>query len=500
MNACCRIRGSPDGEVGSLAEARRVEQNVHAPAPSPYDRERIADTDPRRLRCRERSPTPRPGGPPRQRALPPERSRRPTRRGVGAVLLYHAATNGSPVGPRRRPLLRDLRLPHHDAAAGRSFAAPDDLVPRLPRAACPAAAARRSALVLLDDARRLGPRLAGCARRRSRAASRGRGLRHELVADRPRPETISPRPAARRRCSTLVARDRGAVLPALAAVVLLLALRLGAVRAAWRMVALFRGDGLGRLDGGARDPRATSPFDGDGSRLYFGTDARDGAPARLRRRGAHTARRPRKGACAHALELDERRARCARAGGLHVECCSPSSEFDQASIAGELHRSRKRLACAVAVAATRRGSMLGRALDVAPLRWIGVRSIRGLPPGTGRSRGHAASARHGPERGAVLSCRGSCHRRPRRPLLPVRRAADRREGFRAWLARTASAGIARRRRAARCSSPAPRARCRARVRVRPRPCGRGSAAQRRASFEASGSEAQPRGPHRRIRR
>jgi peptidoglycan/LPS O-acetylase OafA/YrhL len=115
------------------------------------------------------------------------------------------------------------------------------------------------------------------------------------------------------------------------------------------------------------------PFDDDGSRLYFGTDTH--ASALLL------------GCAAAALVLsrsrvrqtpNEPRSRVGDVAGLAALAAFGWVLFSWSEFEPDLYRGQffvaAALATVVVVAATRRGSLLGRALDVAPARWIGKRS------------------------------------------------------------------------------------------------------------------------------
>ena len=197
--------------------------------------------------------------------------------------------------PRRRPVLRDLGLPDHDAAPRRAAVDRDDLAART---SCPAGHAaccprsRSCCVVTL-----LGwPRSSGATR--SPRSERGRRRRpctsSELVADLPRPELLRGDRPPVAAAASVVARDRGAVLPALAA-----------GRARDRVVARQerarrhrrgrhgRRGRVGRVDGRARRARERAVRRRRVAHLLRHRHPRVGAAARLRRGRRDRDARPR---------------------------------------------------------------------------------------------------------------------------------------------------------------------------------------------------------------
>ena len=117
---------------------------------------------------------------------------------------------------RGRRLLRHLRLPDHQTAAGRARPQRDDLPARLLRAPrqTPAAALGGPA----GDGRRAldDPALAAAQHRSRRGHRQLRPLRRQLALRRPVGRLLRPGPRTEPGPPPLVAGDRGAVLPRLA--------------------------------------------------------------------------------------------------------------------------------------------------------------------------------------------------------------------------------------------------------------------------------------------
>ena len=168
------------------------------------------------------------------------------------------------------------------------------------------------------------------------------------------------------------------------------------------------------------------PFDTDASRLYFGTDTHASglllgcAAAALvasRSRVRQTARTPRS-------RIGDVARRWPRSR-LFVWVLFARSEFDPGLYRGGFLAAAA-LCTVVVVAATRRGSLLGRALDNAADALGRQALVRDLPVALARLRRHAARARHRVPRSAapLFVPRARDRRRDRRALVPLPRAAD----------------------------------------------------------------------------
>ena len=123
---------------------------------------------------------------------------------VAAVVVFHGGVAAvCRRVPRRRRVLRALRLPDHLAAAGRAGRRPAGSTWSRSGAAGPAGCCRRCCSCWSPSSRSR----AGCCRRTELAALRrdalaARRVRRQLADGRPRAATTSPRPVRRRRCST----------------------------------------------------------------------------------------------------------------------------------------------------------------------------------------------------------------------------------------------------------------------------------------------------------
>ena len=171
---------------------------------------------------------------------------------VVAVLLYHADVRWLPGRvPRRRRVLRRQRLPHH-VTAGRGTAGVDDDGPQAVLAAARQAAAACAVRHAGRDLRLRRGRGAGRALPPAHRRPRRLHVLDQLVAHREQAELLRGAGPAAAAAPPVVARGRGAVVPAVAA----------GVRA---------GDGAraraNRAPGGA-DPARRPRIDGvDGDRL-----------------------------------------------------------------------------------------------------------------------------------------------------------------------------------------------------------------------------------------
>ena len=257
-------------------------------------------------------------------------------------------------------------------------------------------------------------------------------------------------------------------------IVLLLALRLGAPSRAGVAVVAAVGAIASAAWMAVLAVRGNVPFDDDASRLYFGTDTH--ASALLLGCAAAAlvivAAAARGGRARARAELDGDVVGWLALGAASSGCCSPAASSSRASTAAG-SSPWPLLATVVVVAATRRGSMLGRALDVAPLRWIGC-ARTGSTCGTGRcssSRGRCSTSQ--PVAPRSCSCRG--WRSPSGSPRSRTGSSSSRSGARAsgrGSARITSAGSAVEPRRPALVAGAGALGRRARVRVRPRPGGR----------------------------
>ena len=166
------------------------------------------------------------------------------------------------------------------------------------------------------------------------------------------------------------------------------------------------------------------PYDSDASRLYFGTDTH--ASGLLLGCAAAAVVASRSGVRQTARSPRSRTGDVARPGGARGVRLGAASRRTSSSPASTAAGSSPWPRSAPSSSSRRRGaaSVLGRALDSRADALGRPALVRDLPLALARLRRHAAGARHRARRGRAARAAPGDHRRDRRALLPLPRAAD----------------------------------------------------------------------------